>query len=150
MLVHYYTQVNAPIGGMVSALEDIRVNLRAWGEWAYREGESLYARVGPDKGGIAKEVVLDIEPSVTRGDSVFYPVSWWATGARMLFPRMQADLILTPIGEGVTRLSFLGSYEPPLGALGHILDRAVLGRVADATVKAWVDRIASEMVPSLG
>lgn len=55
---------------------------------------------------------------------------------------MDADLLLAPLGTQLTQLALRGSYRPPLGALGRAADRALLHRIAEASVKGFVDRIA--------
>ncbi len=50
------------------------------------------------------------------------------------------------MGPGLTHLAFRGSYEPPLGAVGRFMDRALLHRVAELTVKNLVDRLAAAIV----
>ena len=49
---------------------------------------------------------------------------------------------LTPAGEHSTRLSLAGVYRLPLDALGAGLDRAVFHKVADATVRSLLARVA--------
>jgi hypothetical protein len=80
---------------------------------------------------------------VTRGESAVLALRWEATGpGSQLFPVLDADISLTPAGEHSTRLSFAGSYRPPFGAVGAGLDRAVLRRVANATVRSLLARVA--------
>ncbi len=46
------------------------------------------------------------------------------------------------MGPDMTSLSLDGTYEPPLGVVGRVADRMILGRLADATVRNWMDRLA--------
>jgi len=62
-----------------------------------------------------------------------------------LFPVLDADLKLAPDGAGSTVLTLAGSYRPPLGTLGEALDRAVLRRVAAATIRSFVARVAAQI-----
>ena len=41
-------------------------------------------------------------------------------------------------------------YVPPLGVMGRALDRAVLSRVAEATLKDFLDRVADRLVAHVG
>ena len=61
---------------------------------------------------------------------------------RRAVPCPHADIWLTPAGERSARLSLAGVYRPPLGALGAGLDRAVFHRVADATARSLLSRVA--------
>jgi hypothetical protein len=74
-----------------------------------------------------------------------YPVHWTASGANLLFPELQADLVLTKQGSRKTSLTLRGTYRPPLGVLGRLADRAGLHLVAEATVKNWMDRLAEAL-----
>jgi hypothetical protein len=58
---------------------------------------------------------------------------------------MDADLMIEPLGPDLTQLSFQGSYTPPFGVPGLLLDRWVLHRVAEASVKNLVDRVAKAL-----
>jgi hypothetical protein len=126
----------------------MRSTLQDWADVVYREGEHLHARVGPNALRIAKEVVLEIGPPEVRKAGVVYPVRWSAVGAETLFPKLVANLILTHLGPELTTLSFEGTYEPPLGALGRAIDRVLLRNLAEATVKNWVDRVAGAVSPT--
>ena len=69
---------------------------------------------------------------------------WEATGPDGLFPALDADLTLTPAGAG-TMLTLAGSYRPPLGPLGQALDRVILHRVAVATIRDFLARVAAQL-----
>jgi hypothetical protein len=59
-----------------------------------------------------------------------------------LFPALDADLTLSPLDDDTSSLRLDGSYRPPLGAVGERLDRAILHRIAAATVESFVVRIS--------
>lgn len=143
MFVHYFAQVPVNIGVVEQRLDRLRENLEEWAGVAYRAGEDLRAMVGPSVDGYAKEVRLTIGTAEIHRSGVVYPVTWTAVGAEALFPRLNAELILSHVGQNRTKLSFEGTYEPPLGPLGRAVDRAILGRVAESTVQNWVDQLAS-------
>jgi hypothetical protein len=70
---------------------------------------------------------------------------WEATGpGGGLFPVLDADLTLAPAGAG-TMLTLAGSYRPPLGPLGQALDRAILYRVAAATIRSFLVEVAAHL-----
>lgn len=143
MFVHYFTQVPVNISLVEHRLDRLRDNLEEWADVAYREGEELRAKVGPSVDGYAKEVRLTIGTAEIHRTGLVYPITWTAIGAEALFPRLNAELILSHVGQDRTKLSFEGTYEPPLGPLGRAVDRAILGRVAETTVQNWVDQLAS-------
>lgn len=104
----------------------------------------MKARVGPT-GAIAKSVTLEVGRPEIHRHGVVYPLRWSATGAGALFPVLKADLVLSQLGRAETSISLDGTYQPPMGMVGRVLDRALMGRVAEATVRNWVDRLASEI-----
>jgi hypothetical protein len=68
------------------------------------------------------------------------PLSWKATGPERLFPS-HADLEIAALGRSRTQLSISARYRPPLGVVGKALDRVLLHRVAEATIKDFMDRV---------
>lgn len=145
MFVHYFTHVPLHLGVVEQRLDDLRANLEEWAGVAYREGEELRAKVGPSVDGAAKEITLEIGTAEIHRAGLVYPVTWTAIGATALFPSLTAELVLSHVGPEQTKLSFEGTYEPPLGPLGKVVDRVVLGKYAEATVKNWVDRLAEAL-----
>ena len=130
---------NLTLGGWVSAAS----------EGAYDDGLAGLIRVGPvgDVPGISKLVRVRFRELVTRDDTAVLTLRWEATGYHGgLFPALDADVTLTPAGEQATRLTLAGAYRPPLAALGEGLDRAILHRVATATVRSLLGRVADALV----
>jgi hypothetical protein len=58
---------------------------------------------------------------------------------------LDADLLLGPVGLEKTCMTLNGCYRPPLGRLGDGLDRAVLHRVATATIRTLLRDIADTL-----
>jgi hypothetical protein len=58
---------------------------------------------------------------------------------------MGGDLELAPFGPGASHLAMSGRYTPPYGAIGQALDRALLNRVAEATVRDFVQRVGEQI-----
>jgi hypothetical protein len=56
---------------------------------------------------------------------------------------MEADLEVASLGPSATQLAISARYSPPLGIVGRMLDRAVLHRVAEATIKDFLDHLGS-------
>ena len=114
---------------------------------AYQEGEQLLLRVfstlGPVR--LSKRVWAELGVPVVRPDRITQPLCWRASGATGLFPSMEAELDITPMGETLTSISFHGSYVPPLGPVGRGADRMLLHRLAEASVRALLDRVARHL-----
>lgn len=145
MFVHYYTHVPIPMSLVEARIDQVRTDIEHLGDVAYREGENLFANVGPGASA-AKRVKLEIGiPEIHRAGLV-YPVKWTATGAEALFPRLMADLTVSHLGPDRTKLSLEGTYEPPFGWIGRAVDRTLLKNVAESTVQSWVDAIAEAVM----
>jgi hypothetical protein len=102
------------------------------------DGRTGLVRAGPPgaAAGMSKLAGAHVLEAATRGESAVLALRWEATGpGGRLFPVLDADLSLTPAGQHSTRLSLAGVCRPPLTALGAGLDRAVVHKVADATVQ---------------
>jgi hypothetical protein len=144
VFVGYSVEVAVDLARVERSLDRVRSNLEEWADTAYRDGEQLYARVGPTAS-VAHEVKLDIGVAEIHSSGLVYPIHWVATGATILFPELRADLHLSKLGSDRTMLTMKGTYDPPLGPLGRLADRAVLGRVAEATVRDWMERLAEAL-----
>lgn len=117
---------------------------------AYGEGLTGVAGVGPLRSvpGVSKLVKVHFRDLLVRGDCAVLALRWEATGpAGRLFPALDADITLVPAGPQATLLRIAGAYRPPLGFLGAGLDRAVLHRVATATIRDFISRVADSIGP---
>jgi hypothetical protein len=144
LFVEYATTVDEGLSTVEKRLDALRAHLPELADVDHQEGEQLRTKVGPSAS-MAHEVHLDIGIPEIHSMGLVYPVHWTATGATRLFPEMKADLILSKVGSGNTRLTFRGNYQPPLGVVGRLADRAGLRHVAEATVEDWVDRLAEAL-----
>jgi len=110
--------------------------------WANHRGDALLAEVGfGDEVRVARTVTVEIGPTITMPTKTVVPLRWSATGVSGLFPSLDADLEIAPLGPSRTQLAMSARYVPPLGALGRVIDRTVLFRVAEATLKDFLDRV---------
>ena len=113
---------------------------------AYADGLAGQIRVGPLGGvpGMSKLVRVSLLDPVRRDDNVFVPLRWEATGLTgRLFPVLDANLMLGEDDQGRGVLRIAGVYRPPLGGLGNELDQIALSRVASATIRSLLRRIAA-------
>jgi hypothetical protein len=130
--------VNLTHGGWLTAASD----------GACADGLDGLIRVGPLGAvpGASKLVSVRFLESVPREGVMVLPLRWEAVGVTgRLFPVLDADLTITPAGAGQTLITLNGAYRPPLAWIGAGLDRAVLRRVAAATIRALLTRIADAL-----
>lgn len=112
---------------------------------AYAQEAAGLLRVGPfgERPGLSKLVRVRVMDPVRHGATLTAALRWEATGhAGDLFPVLDADLMLMPEGEPESRLGLVGTYRPPLGRAGAVLDRAIMGRIATSTVGAFLNNLA--------
>lgn len=113
-------------------------------ENAYSEETAGVTRVGA--GGLSKLVRVQVRELAGTDTSAGLAIRWEATGpGGVLFPVLDADIRLIPAGEHGSVLMMAGSYRPPFGSLGAALDRAVLHRVATATIRRFLSRLAAQI-----
>jgi hypothetical protein len=114
---------------------------------ANHSGDALLAQVGfGDEVRVARTVTVEIGQPITMPTKTVVPLRWSATGVSGLFPSLDADLEIAPLGPSRTQLAMSARYVPPLGALGRVIDRAVLFRVAEATLKDFLDRVRETLL----
>ena len=113
---------------------------------AYGTASDGAGRVGV--AGVSKLVRVQARELAWADMSTGRALRWEATGPGSgLFPVLDADLTLTPApgpGPGSV-LKLAGVYRPPLGLVGQALDRAVLHRVAVATVRRFLAQVVAQL-----
>lgn len=107
----------------------------AWGEGI--------ARVGPLPG-LSRLARVQFLELASQGTMTRLALRWEATGLTgPMFPVLDANLTLTPDGDQATWVRLQGVYGPPGGYIGAGLDRAVLHRIAAATIRSFLTGIAA-------
>jgi hypothetical protein len=108
------------------------------------DATSLLVRVGPQGLGefVARTVLVRLGRPNTRGDVVMVPIRWEDAQHPALFPVLDGDLEVAPLGDRCCRVVMYASYRPPLRAFGRVIDEALLHRVAESTVRAFLRRTA--------
>jgi hypothetical protein len=95
--------------------------------------------------GVSKLVRVQARVLSWTNVSAAVALRWEAIGpGGGLFPVLDADLTLAPAGAG-TMLTLAGAYRPPLGPLGQAVDRAILQRVAVATIRSFLVEVAAQL-----
>jgi hypothetical protein len=145
MFARYFVELSIGPERVERALsEDPSIWMTHLAEHANRRGDALLAEVGFGEDiRIARAVEIEFSPVVHAGKKMILPFRWSASGPAGMFPALDADLEVAPLGSESTQLAISARYVPPLGKLGRLIDRAVLSRVAEATVKDFLDRVAS-------
>lgn len=147
-----YDYVNKPYAAVCAALrEDLKGVLQRATVGAERRAQTIAAElkvsIGPLDIGTEVTVKLGaIEEKVDgvqRGPAMHIRLSWQATHATALLPSMEADLVVYPLSATETQIDLRGVYKPPLGAVGAALDSLIGHRLAEASVRRFVEDIAA-------
>lgn len=146
MFVRYYAEVDRPFEELRSVMLDGPERwLPGLATDASHRSELLLAEVGfgRESTRVEKRVLIEFRQPMEFPSRLRLPMEWRPLSARNLFPKLEGDLEIAPLGPKRTHLSLSATYRPPLGIVGQALDRSLLHRVAEATVKDFVDRIAA-------
>jgi hypothetical protein len=148
MLIRYFGEISAPFEIVEYAI------LQAPEEWipglmrdTERDREALLSEVGVGVTEERSEPRAEVrfgEPLRLRAKTIL-PMRWKPSSAWPLFPELESDLEVAALGPSRTQLSVNARYTPPLGKVGSVIDRALLHRVAEATVKDFVDRVRAAL-----
>jgi hypothetical protein len=148
VFARYYVELPLPAERAERVLADGSV---AWlpglAEEANRRGDALLAEVGfGEDVRIARRVAVELGSPIRMPTKTVVPLQWRAAGGPGLFPSLDADLEIAPLGLNATQLAVSARYVPPLGRLGRAIDRAVLHRVAEATIKDFLDHVREAVI----
>lgn len=107
----------------------------------------LHAKVGPlleVTSTIAIEVLGVEETSVVEGHPrTDIKIRWQATRKPGMFPTMNATLSVYPLSPTETQLELAGTYTPPMGAVGQVLDATAMRGIAEKSVEGLVKDLGS-------
>jgi hypothetical protein len=104
---------------------------------------SGWARLAP---GLGRRVAVRLGRPAAFPSLTSLPMTWEPLGLDGLLPRLDADIEVGPLGEGRTQLAISARYRPPFGVVGRTIDRVLLHRVAEATVKDFLDRVGAAII----
>lgn len=111
------------------------------------DGEKLLSELGFDLGPrrIGRRINVEIGAPKASAGLIFMPIRWRAATDAGLFPTLEGELEVAALGATKTQLGISATYEPPLGLVGKIADRALFHRVAEVTIKDFLERIGTRL-----
>jgi hypothetical protein len=148
MLIQDFVYIDAPV---TAVRHRLMAGAEAWltplARRAGTQGETVRVRIGPagDLPVLSRPTRVSVGKAVEHGDAVVVPITWQADGLTAAFPMLRADLEVAPIGEFESQLTLMGRYDPPLGAVGRGLDRLVLHRLVQASVRRFLEGVAAAL-----
>jgi hypothetical protein len=151
MFVRYYVEVPLAAARVEEALV---ASPPGWlsdmaGEAQARGDELLTAvGVGPLGPRLGRRVAIELGQLVRFPSMTSLPLAWEPVGLEGLLPRLDATIEVGSLGQGRTQLAVSARYRPPLGVVGRAVDRVLLHRVAEATLKDFLDRLGAAITLS--
>lgn len=115
-------------------------------ETPFERGRGTRVTVGVGKAfRVTKALVVSTGKAQRAQERTTVPIDVQAADHVGLFPRLEADLELSPLSRGLCQVTLRGTYRPPLGPAGEVIDRLLLHKVAEAAVKDLVEQIARRL-----
>jgi hypothetical protein len=146
MFIRYYVELPLPAEQVEHALLDSPAEwLSTVAGKAQRCGDDLLSEVGVGPLGprLGRRVTIQVGQPVRFPSMTSLPLTWEPVGLEGLLPRLDANIEAGSLGEDRTQLAISARYRPPLGLVGRTVDRVLLHRVAEATLKDFLDRIGA-------
>ena len=69
-------------------------------------------------------------------------LEWHALENKRMYPMMRATLVIFALSSTETQLELRGTYLPPLGKFGDMIDAVVGHRIAEASVTRFIQEVA--------
>jgi hypothetical protein len=155
MFVRYFVELPLPAAQVERALLDHPPGwLAEMAGAAQQRGDDLLTEVGIGVGPLGTRLARRV--AIQLGEPVRFPsmtslaLTWEPIGLEGLLPRLDAAIELGSLGEDRTQLAISARYRPPLGVVGRAVDRVLLHRVAEATLKDFLDRLGQAILSKTG
>jgi hypothetical protein len=147
MFLRYFVEVPLPAARVETLLERAGAWLPMVVADANQHGHALLTRVGMSAGGEpARGWLVELGRAVRFPSKLALPISWRPASEPGLLPALEAEIEVGTLGPGDTQLSINGRYTPPQWLAGTTADRLLLHRVAEATLKRFLDEVASRLL----
>ncbi|MEP7060520.1 MAG: hypothetical protein ABI828_07290 [Actinomycetota bacterium] len=148
MLARYFIELPLPLSVVTGRLlADPERWVPGIADQANERGDALLAEVGFGTGRrVSHKVAVSFGPALEMASTTLIPFHWSPVGPHAYLPSLDADIEVAPLGQGRTQVSINARYKPPLGPVGRAVDRALLHRVAEATLKDFLDRLGAAIV----
>jgi len=105
--------------------------------------EESRIRVGPGgPGWLGKTIAVHLGQAEQAGENLLIPFIWEAAGPAGIFPRFEGQLLLSALDPERSEFQLSGRYRPPLGRAGQVFHDTLLTRLARATMRSFLRRIA--------
>ena len=151
MFVRYFALVDRPFDEVA---RDFVTGAESWmpalAVTADAKGSRMLSELGFDIAYRRLSRRIDVRTGAAYGEDrvILVPLEWRSSRASALFPVLTGEIEIAMIGSSITQVGLSATYEPPFGAAGRSADRTLLHRVAEVTVKNFVDAIVKRLSPA--
>jgi len=151
MFLRYFVTIRCPTPEVEAAFEGGVENwMPALVHQADKNGAAILSQLGFTIGN--RLIHRDIEVSVGAprrvASATLIPIRWRAASGSSLFPVLDGQLEIASVGPAITQVGLSATYEPPLGLAGRVADRALLHRIAEITIKGFLDAVGERLESS--
>lgn len=151
MFIYYFTYARAPMAQVATLLSG------STDEWvtdifhqALEEDDLVKVRlVAGLRVPVAKEAWFQVGKPQEVGAELLIPIRVESTTVPELFPSLDGEIELAAVGNELTQITLKGTYRPPLGAFGRVANRFLLHRLAEASIKHFLDDLAASIEDAL-
>lgn len=113
--------------------------------YAARSDFVLTLDLGVAGAAMSVPVTVEVGDSNTR-TATEVPIALRASHHAGWFPRFRGAVRVEAVGPLESILRLEGTYETPLGALGDVADRTVLGHAAQRSLRSFLERLRSDVL----
>ncbi len=127
---------------------DVAARLSAGTSWLTAQAQAcdtdeLKIKVGPGgPGWLGQTIAVHLGEATGDAGDLVVPFIWEASGTAGLFTRFEGQLQLVSLDSERSELRLSGFYRPPLSRAGQALTEAFVSRLARASVRSFLRRIA--------
>jgi hypothetical protein len=150
--LHAHTDVNVRFDDAIELLSTApeKVLQEATDAAGNGDDEEILAALHARVAGVtfSREVVIEVDPPQhIEALRTILPLRWRAASADALFPTVDAQLEIAALSMYPPRvqLTLNGSYDPPFGGAGDVIDRVLVHRLAANVVEDFVTAVAARL-----
>jgi hypothetical protein len=102
------------------------------------------SRIAVNRGStrLEQDIAVSVGYGTHEAGAVRWPVHWRPIGHTKVLPAFAGELVLRFVEEGGAVLRLSGTYRPPLGVVGVIVDATIGHRIAEASVEDFLRVVA--------
>jgi len=151
MFIRYFVTVGLPSNEVAAAFQ---TGVELWMpdliQKVNGQGMQLLSELGFEVRNRRVERQIEVHVGTPQAivGATLVPIEWRAASASWLFPELNGQLEIAPLGSATTQLGISATYEPPLGLVGKIADRALLHRVAEVTIRDFLEGVRKRFEPA--